>query len=259
MSTAVGITRGDLRAVDVRRAAGKVWDSKAARRMLAIALVLDGADRTGTAATCGMDRQTLRDWGHRTNAEGLVGLVNRMSPPRPRRLAPDQMAQLAAWVEAGPDPAPDDVVRWRLRDLQHSIEEAFGVVLHERSVGKQLSALGFRRLSVRPQHPKSDPAAQEAFKNFPEAVVAAIPAQARGKPLEIWFQDEARAGQQGTLTRIWARRSTKPRSSSRPIVLAARPRSRAICRWLLPRRSSENITARSAPLKCFARLSIATP
>ena len=50
-----------------------------------------------------------------------------------------------------------------------------------------------------------------------------------------------------------------PRSSSRPIVLAARPRSRAICRWLLPRRSSENITARSAPLRCFPCLSIKTP
>jgi hypothetical protein len=27
----------------------------------------------------------------------------------------------------------------------------------------------------------------------------------------IWFQDEARVGQQGTLTRIWAKRGTRPR------------------------------------------------
>ena len=164
MSAAVGITRADLTAVDVRRAAGKVRDSKAARRMLAIALVLEGADRASAAETCGMDRQTLRDWVHRYNAEGLAGLVNRTAPHRPRRLAPDQMAELAAWVEAGPDPVRDGVVRWRHRDLQRRIEEAFGVVLHERSVGKQLAALGFRRLSVRPQHPKSDPEAQTAFK-----------------------------------------------------------------------------------------------
>lgn len=31
-----------------------------------------------------------------------------------------------------------------------------------------------------------------------------------GKPLEIWFQDEARVGQKGSLTRIWARRGTRP-------------------------------------------------
>jgi len=98
-----------------------------------------------------MDRQTLRDWVHRYNAEGLDGLVNRAVPLRPRRLAPEQMAALAAWIEAGPDPARDGVVRWRRKDLQHRIKDAFGVVLHERSVGKQLAALGYRRLSVRPQ------------------------------------------------------------------------------------------------------------
>ena len=38
----------------------------------------------------------------------------------------------------------------------------------------------------------------------------ALPATARGKPLEIWFQDEARIGQKGTLTRIWARLGSRP-------------------------------------------------
>ena len=51
-----------------------------------------------------------------------------------------------------------------MKDLQRRIAAAFGVALHARTVGKQLAALGFRRLSVRPQHPKSDPEAQEAFK-----------------------------------------------------------------------------------------------
>ena len=132
--------------------------------MLAIALVLEGVDRATAAETCGMDRQTLRDWVHRYNAEGLAGLVNRTVPQRPRRLAPEQLAALAAWVEAGPDRVRDGVVRWRRKDLQVRIEAEFGVTLHERSVGKQLAALGFRRLSVRPQHPKSDPQAQAAFK-----------------------------------------------------------------------------------------------
>ena len=40
----------------------------------------------------------------------------------------------------------------------------------------------------------------------------ALPAHAHGKPVEIWFQDEARVGQQGTLTRIWAKRGTRPRA-----------------------------------------------
>jgi DDE superfamily endonuclease len=43
-------------------------------------------------------------------------------------------------------------------------------------------------------------------------VSQALPARAAGKPLEVWFQDEARVGQQGTLTRVWARRGTRPRA-----------------------------------------------
>ena len=164
MSGAVGITRTDLTSAALRRAAGKCRDAKAARRMLALALVMDGVDRTRAAENCGMDRQTLRDWVHRYNAEGLAGLSDRRKGARAPHLAPAQMADLAAWVEAGPDLAKDGVVRWRRQDLQRRIAAAFGVEVHERTVGKYLANLGYRRLSVRPQHPKSDPEAQAAFK-----------------------------------------------------------------------------------------------
>ncbi len=41
---------------------------------------------------------------------------------------------------------------------------------------------------------------------------AAVAETAGGKPIEVWFQDEARVGQQGTLTRVWAPRGTRPRA-----------------------------------------------
>jgi len=86
---AIEITRQELTAAELRAAAGKVKDSRAARRMLAIALVLDGADRTTAAMTCGMDRQTLRDWVHRYNAEGPAGhadpRLGAARDPAPRR------------------------------------------------------------------------------------------------------------------------------------------------------------------------------
>lgn len=164
MSAAVRITRTGLTAAELRRAAGKSRDARAARRMLAIALVLEGVDRKTAAETCGMDRQTLRDWVHRYNADGLAGLANRPGGARARRLDAGQMAELASWVEAGPDPAVDGVVRWRRRDLERRIADRFGVEVHERTVGKYLAALGYRRLSVRPRHPRTDPEAQERFK-----------------------------------------------------------------------------------------------
>ncbi len=134
--------------------------------MLAIALVLEGRSRAEAARSCGMDRQTLRDWVHRYNAEGPAGLLDRRGPMGPKpRLTAEQEAQVAAWVEAGPDPAlHGGLVRWRRVDLRDLIAREFGAEFHERSIGKLLRRLDFRRLSVRPRHPESDPAAQEAFK-----------------------------------------------------------------------------------------------
>src|SRR5919199_1346289 len=76
MAAAVPITRTDLDAAGLRRAAQRSRDAAAARRMLALALVLEGASRTQAAKAAGMERQTLRDWVHRYNARGTgAGLV----------------------------------------------------------------------------------------------------------------------------------------------------------------------------------------
>src|SRR5215510_9956932 len=160
----VAIMRLELRAGDLRQEAKRCRDAAAARRMLALALVLEGHGREEAARHAGMDRQTLRDWVHRYNAEGLAGLHDRSHPGPKPRLTPEQMAELESIVEQGPDPERDGIVRWRRVDLQVVIERRFDVHLHERSVGKLLRRLGFARLSVRPKHPSSDPEAQAAFK-----------------------------------------------------------------------------------------------
>ena len=131
----IEITRVDMSASDLRSASAKAPDARSARRMLALALVLEGVDRKTAAETCGMERQTLRDWVHRYNADGLSGLTNRGYAGPPRRLSADALAELAELVEKGPDPEPDGVVRWRRVDLQRVIEERFGVAMHERTVG----------------------------------------------------------------------------------------------------------------------------
>jgi transposase len=164
MGKAIEVTRLDLTAADLRAAATRAKNVAAARRMLCLAMVLEGSDRTTAAETCGMDRQTLRDWVHRYNAEGLAGLYDRKQPGARPKLTAEQRAALVELVEAGPDPAVHGVVRWRRTDLRDELQRQFGVVLHERSVGKVLKRLGYRRLSVRPRHPESDEEAQEAFK-----------------------------------------------------------------------------------------------
>lgn len=162
----VAITRLDMLPGELRREASRLKDARAARRVLAVALVLEGSGRTHAAKACGMDRQTLRDWVHRYNVEGIGGLFNRRPVGRKARLGAEQKAKIAGLVEAGPDPDKDGVVRWRRIDLKKKIEVLFGVTMHERTVGKLLAELGYVRLSTRPQHPASDPAAQETFKKL---------------------------------------------------------------------------------------------
>ena len=163
MGVSIAVTRRDHSAAELRSLA-RTEVGAVACRILAIAHVLDGASRADAAALCGMDRQTLRDWVHRFNADGIEGLANKTSPGRSPALSDEQMAELKKIVLAGPDLARDGVVRWRCCDLQGVIAERFGVTVHERTVGKLLRRLRLTRLQPRPHNPKRDEAAQEVFK-----------------------------------------------------------------------------------------------
>lgn len=159
------ITRLDLDAKGLRLAASRCQDAAASRRMLALALVLEGHNRTKAATASGMDRQTLCDWVHRYNEQGVPGLTNLPNHGAPpRKLTSAQEEVFAEWVRQGPDLQEHQVVRWRLTDLRGEIDRQFGVQLHERTVGKLMARLNFSRVSVRPRHPEQDVAAQEAHK-----------------------------------------------------------------------------------------------
>jgi hypothetical protein len=78
MGRAIAV-RADYTSGEVRRVAQRVKNAAQARRLLAIAAVLDGASREDAAKIGGMDRQTLRDWVIRFNEQGPEGLINHRS------------------------------------------------------------------------------------------------------------------------------------------------------------------------------------
>jgi transposase len=164
MGAAVAVTRSELTPAQLRSAACASEEPAQVRRRLAIALVLEGMPRQQAAEKCGMDRQTLRDWVHRYNEEGVTGLRSRPCPGRTPLLTPEQKAELRALVVAGPDPERDKVVRWRCVDLRAAVARRFGVEVRESTIGEWLHQLGLTRLQPRPYHPKRDLAAQEAYK-----------------------------------------------------------------------------------------------
>lgn len=164
MGKPISITRVEHSADDLRAFASKSRNGAQVRRLLALALVLDGHSRGEAAGRSGMDRQTLRDWVHRYNADGVSGLISGHGPGRPPALTLEQMTELRRVVLTGPTPEQHGVVRWRCLDLRAEIARRYTIEVAERTVGKWLRKLELTRLQPRPFHPKKDEAAQAAFK-----------------------------------------------------------------------------------------------
>ncbi|MGB6796865.1 MAG: winged helix-turn-helix domain-containing protein [Xanthobacteraceae bacterium] len=163
MGRAIAV-RTDFSAGEVRRIAKRAKDAAQARRLLAIAAVLDGALREDAAKMGGMERQTLRDWVIRFNEQGPDGLINIPSPGVPPKLGKKHRAFLARLVEEGPIPAVHGVVRWRACDLIMRLYEEFGLSISDDTIYRALKNLGFSHVSARPKAYQQDPDAMEAFK-----------------------------------------------------------------------------------------------
>ena len=164
MGQSIAITRTEHTTSDVRRLASREKDGDVVRRLLALAMVLEGHSRTDAAQMNGMDRQTLRDWVHCYNADGVPVLISRVSAGPAPVLNEAAMAELRALVLNGPDAEIDEVVRWRCIDLRDEVAQRYGVYVHKRTVAKWLGKMAMTRLQPRPFHPKKDAAAQETFK-----------------------------------------------------------------------------------------------
>ena len=164
MSACLRVTRLEHTAAELRRTASRKHDAAQVRRLLALALVLEGVSRAEAAAQNGMDRQTLRDWVRRYNELGIEGLKSRSGCGRKPSLSAAQKAELLALAVRGPDPETDRVVRWRCVDLRDEVQRRFSVTVHENTIGVWLRKMKLTRLQPRPFHPKKDPAAQAAYK-----------------------------------------------------------------------------------------------
>jgi len=155
--------RQDLSPSELRRLAGRERDPAAARRMYAIANALEGMPRAQAARLAGMERQALRDAVVRYNAEGIAGLYNRRSPPPPGKLTAAELRELAELILAGPAPELG-LSAWTLPELCREIEARFNKSFHPAALSRVVRRLGFSRQKTRQRHPRSDQAAQDAFK-----------------------------------------------------------------------------------------------
>ena len=151
MAAGIGV-RSDYTSADLRRFARRSGDADQVRRLLAVAVILDGGSRSEAARVAGVTLQIVRDWVLRFNEGGPDGLATRRAPGRASILNDEQRARLAGQVEAGPIPAAQGVVRWRLVDLVQWIRDEFELSVTRHTLGRELRAMGYRKLSTRPRH-----------------------------------------------------------------------------------------------------------
>ena len=163
MATAIGV-RSDITAPDLRRFSRRCDDPDQVRRLLALALILDGSSRSEAAKAAGVTLQIVRDWVIRFNADGPEGLMSRKAPGKISILSDEQRRALAEQVEAGPIPAAHGVVRWRLIDLAQWVWDEFGLSITKQTLSREMRALGYRKLSARPRHHNQKEGAIADFK-----------------------------------------------------------------------------------------------
>jgi transposase len=168
MAAAIGI-RSDFTAGDLRRFSRGCDDPEQVRRLLALALILDGSSRSEAATASGVTLQIVRDWVIRFNTDGPDGLISRKAPGKASILNDEQRRALAQQVEAGPIPAAHGVVRWRLIDLAQWVWDEFGLSITKQTLSREMRALGFRKLSARPRHHGQNDGAIADFKKASQA------------------------------------------------------------------------------------------
>ncbi len=213
MPAKVMMSRTDHTPEQLRELARKHRFRDCRRRMRAIALVTGGRlSRTEVASAAGVGVRTLRDWVVRYSADGPGGLRDAARPGAPPKLDGGQAEEVVSWLDGGPDPDAGGPSRWTVADVRKRIAGSFGVAYTLEGARRPVRRLGFRHMSPRPVHPRADPAAREGFRrDFSQLARKAVPDGVAPEDVPVHLQDEARVGQKGMLSRVWARKGTRPR------------------------------------------------
>ncbi len=156
--------RTDFDGSTLRRSAKATNDAAHAIRLLSLAEIYDGGSRSDAARIGGVTLQVIRDWVLRFNVRSCAGLITGKAPGNRSKLNDEQRRALAAIVEKGPILAIHGVVRWRRKDLVWWLFEEFRIEVDETTVGRELRAMGFARLSARPRHHTQNAFELDAFK-----------------------------------------------------------------------------------------------
>jgi transposase len=201
------LSAGQLRDLAKSHAGSRrVW-----ARYQAVALARAGRTAEDIAEALGCSRRAVQQWVARYNAGGPDALREGRHTGRRPRMPADQLDRLKRRLAEPPRPE-DGVCALHGADIRRILEHEFGVELSLRGVYLLLDRIDYSSLVPRPQHKDSDEELQAIFKEVVVDQIQAIAEAHPGEEVEVYFEDEARFGQQGTITRVWAPRGSRPRA-----------------------------------------------
>lgn len=195
---------------ELQRLAKAIPAKRLWKRYQAIILAAQGHHSAEIAQSLEWSRRSVQAWIKQYNEGGPDALKEQPHTGRPPRLSGPELDRFRQRLEAGPTPE-DGLATFYGPDLRRILEEEFGVVLGLQAVYDLLHRHDFSSLMPRPQHKDADEELQAIFKEVIADQIQAIREAHPEEDVQVWFEDEARFGQQGTLCRVWARRGSRPR------------------------------------------------
>jgi transposase len=181
------------------------------RRVQALVLARQGRTAKDIAQALGCSVRAVKNWVAQYNRGDIAALHECPRSGRPPRLDPREYPRLKQRLDDPPRPE-DGVCTLRGLDVQRILEQEFGVPMGLQTVYDLLHRLDYSSLMPRPQHEEANPEVQEFFKEIVVEQIDAIAAAHPDQEVRTYFEDEARFGQKGTITRVWARKGSRPRA-----------------------------------------------
>ncbi|WP_175422519.1 IS630 family transposase [Vibrio scophthalmi] len=198
-----------LNNTDFRKLASQQKTIQMKMRLLALAHFKDGHSRTQIAKYLKVSQTSVNKWVQLFLEEGFEGLKEKPRTGRPAFLTEEQQNQLSEYIKK----ESESSVGGRLvgSDIHNYIVKHFDKHYHPNSIYYLLEHMGFSWITSRSKHPKQSQKIQDDFKKFQIETILKIPGHIGLDSVDVWFQDEARFGQQNTTTRLWAPRGIRPR------------------------------------------------
>ena len=178
-----------MREDDGRKLDHRTLEALRLRAVEQVARGVPAAEVGAGLAALGLHRRTIYTWLAKERTEGRQALRAKPVPGRPRKLAEEQLGELAGLIaESDPRDHGFAVALWTREVVRQLIAARFGVQLTVASVGRTLHDLGFSAQRPLYRAEQADPVAVARWKDVEYPKIAAAAKAAGGT---VYFVDEA--------------------------------------------------------------------